>query len=473
MKTFLDDSKIQKIKPEIFWTLLVLIFSSTRLFEQGISLDPSLYSAIARSFSIDFDFWNLKASQNLFPQYYEHPFLVEWLQGGIFYLLGATDFSSRLLSWLLGSGSFYYLFKIGVLLKDISFAHILCFLTLMSLHYVGSIPTFYLEVPMTFFMLASLNYFLAEKGLLAGLFLGAAFLTKGLAALPMLGCLGLIAIYKNKLQIFKHKSSYLLLIITVFVVGSFCLLQDVFGEYSFIRNYYYDTFVNRTLKPGLSIGPWQFIKKFFEYHPAHLFLFLGSFYVVYKKKQLQEVFVIGLLCSFCFIVANAILGFPFRHYYFPIYPIVNILSAVCVYEMLKNKTLLLQKISVGIVVGFILFFQIYPNSMRRKAPLDFYQLKSVMSQLKKANIHELQTLGLSPNDWVYRQFSLWYWGIDSKILNKESEVNAQVVLVDRSYPHILKNYHICEHSRKYLVYVKSKNLNEICQNYEMELGLLK
>jgi 4-amino-4-deoxy-L-arabinose transferase-like glycosyltransferase len=473
VKTSLSFSKIQKIEPEFFWSLLVLIFSSTRLFEQGISLDPALYSSIARSFSEDHLFWSLKASNHLFPQYYEHPFLMEWLQGGVFYFFGATDFTSRLLSWVIGSFSFYYIFKIGEQLKDKSFAHILCFLTLLSLHYVGSIPTFYLEISMTFFMLGSLSYFLAERGVMAGLFLGCAFLTKGLAALPMLGCLGLIAIYQQQFKILKHKTSYLAVIFTALVIAVFCLLQDHYGQYSFIKNYYYDTFVDRTLKPGLNIGPWQFIKKFFEYHPAHLLLFLGSFFVVYKKKTLRPVFVVGLLCSLSFIIANAILGFPFRHYYYPIYPIVNILSTVCLYDVLKNKTPLLQKISVGIVIVFILFFQIYPNAMRRKAPSDFYQLKSVMTQLKKENIHEIETMGISINDWVYRQFSLWYWNMDSKILEENASVSAEVILVDKNQPFKNPNYSLCEHSKKYLVYVKSKKLNEICQNYEIELGLLK
>jgi hypothetical protein len=63
--------------------------------------------------------------------------------------------------------------------------------------------------------------------------------------------------------------------------------------------------------------------------------------------------------------------------------------------------------------------------------------------------------------------------MDSKILEENASVSAEVILVDKNQPFKNPNYSLCEHSKKYLVYVKSKKLNEICQNYEIELGLLK
>src|SRR3989338_6370726 len=181
------------------WVLTAFLMASPRLFEQGISLDPALYAVVSRNFAGDGKWWSLKFGQTLFPQFFEQPFLVFWIQGFVFKWLGASDYTTRLLGLGLGSLGFYFLFRIGELLGGRFIASVFALLCVIDVNYVGRLATLYLEVPLTFFSLGALYYFLlwarSQKNfaaLQAGLFMGAACLTKCFAALPALGTLGFV-----------------------------------------------------------------------------------------------------------------------------------------------------------------------------------------------------------------------------------------------------------------------------------------
>lgn len=133
------------------WVLAAFILVSTRLTELGISLDGALFSSVARNLSRGGSWWSPGATDTLFPQFYVHPYLALWMQAIVFKIFGATDHTARFLGVIFGSASFFFLYRIGELLLDKRFANCLAFVTFLTIPFMGRIPSFYFEVPMTFF----------------------------------------------------------------------------------------------------------------------------------------------------------------------------------------------------------------------------------------------------------------------------------------------------------------------------------
>jgi len=373
------------------WVLAAFILVSTRLTELGISLDSSLFSSVARTLSRNWDWWNPGASDSLFPEFYVHPYLGLWMQAIVFKCFGISDETARLLGVFFGSLSFYFIYRIGEILLDRRFGHVLAFLTFLTIPYVGRIPSFYFEVPLTFFMLGSFYFFLRSltanpkrNGALSGLFLGLAFLTKGLAALPLLGAIGILAFIRYRWRTFRNPTAWLVLVISVGMMGGFCLLQHHYGKFSFFQGYFVEQFFKGTLQAGMKAGPGRLLLRFWQEHPVHIILAVGSLYVVFKRRMFFEVALVGWITTILFLIANAIVGVPNRHYFHPIYPFINILAAITFYPLAeKYKKVNWLKVCLILSLTYQVVWHVLPLHMRRKTFMDFYVFKGLMDGLKK------------------------------------------------------------------------------------------
>lgn len=457
------------------------LVSSPRLFEDGLSLDPVLYAVVARNFAENGSWWTLTFGRSLFPQFFEQPFLIFWIQGIVFKLFGATDFTARFVGLAFGSATFYYFFRLVERLASRFQASVFCLLCLLDANFIGRNATPYLEIPLTFFAFATLYYsvcwYRREGGrsgqnsqllacLLAGICLAGAFLTKGFAALPVLGTIGLWGLFEKRWRLFTGWGLWILLSVAAAIVSAFCWLQGNFGQYPFASLYFQNTFVERTLGVGAGVGPWPFLGKLATYACVSLSLAVVSAALVLRAGANRRVFGVGLLGAFVFTAANAVLGLPFLHYFHGILPFLNLMASVGVAHWLSRwEGKAWGFFALGLGLALHVFWNLSPLTMRRRAPDDFFQLKSIALALTDNGAQQIDVLGIAENDWIYRQFSRWYWRADSRLVDSWGAVESPVVVAARGHgePPTERRFQRCVGSNRYDIWVVGDRLQTLCR----------
>ncbi|MBI1862202.1 MAG: glycosyltransferase family 39 protein [Deltaproteobacteria bacterium] len=453
--------------------MAAFLMASPRLFEQGISLDPAVYAVVARNFARTGTWWSLKFSDTLFPQFFEQPFLIFWLQGGVFKVLGFADSATRILGLLFGSGTFYFLFRLGIQLAGLGLARVFAFLCLIDLNFVGRFATLYLEVPLTFFGFGALYFFYRwvegrnwRFSVWSGLFLSGAYMTKGFAALPALGTIGLLALVELRGAIFRSLGIWLLGFVSLAPVVVFCLVQRHYGDYYFGSLYYSSSFVERAVVVGAGVGPWPFLRKLVLLGAPALTLSILSVLEIGRGSRYRRVFGVALGGAAMFVGANATLGFANLHYYYGIFPYLNLMAAVGLCA-LSERWPQLSWLKMAFILGLAshVFWNIAPFSMRRKGPEDFFRLQPLMRALVKRSPAPLETVGITEGDWIYRQFSNWYWDRDSLILSGVAAANGQIVIAAtrRGDSLAMRGYTLCRADEHYEVWVKGAGLETLCR----------
>lgn len=468
------------------WVAAAFLLASVRAHENGISLDPALFSSIARTFSREWVWWSQRASPELFPEYWEHPFLSLWLQGILFKLFGATDTTSRYLGLLAGPGSFYFLFRIGERLCDLRFARLLCFLSLLSAHFIGRMATFYKDILLTFFLLGALDFFLralderpAFWGAISGLFLGLAAWTKGLAVLPMAAAMGAIAVYRQRLGVFRSPALWLSLAGLVGLSAAYCGLQSAFGTYPACSHYIEGALFKKVMGQGAAGGTPQFLKVFLGSHPVHVLLALASFGLAAAGRAPKRAVVVGALASFAFLAAGATLGRTYYHYFYPIYPMVNLLAAASVWTFANERGWKVEweRPALGFAFLFLIVWQIVPFHMRRPLGGDWVQLAGPVKALKARGLGRLEAVSISDLDWIYREMSLWYWDTDSRTSSDAASVQGEGVIAPAPAPVaallLARGYLLCASSQNYDVYVKRPEWVEVCRRAAVDPALVR
>lgn len=473
------------LTPPRFWFLTAWLVATVRLSEHGLSLDPALFSAVARNIAENGGWWSPRASDTLFPFFYVHPFLGLWGQAVVFKLFGANDLTARLFSVLLGCGCFAYLYRLGDLLGGSRLGHALAVVTLFTIPFMGRLATFYLDVPMTFFLIAALYYYVraitlreTPSAALSGLCLGLAFLVKGLAALPMIPTLVVIGALKLRGKLIRDRSLFICLGLCVVVVAAFCALQDLFGTESFWRVYLYRHFLGHTMPQGSRTGPWPLLWRFVREHPLHLLIAIAAIGVAAKDRQWRLPIAIGWAGGLIFLAANARLGVPHLHYLHPIYPLINlpVACALCAWFPSWNW----QRIASALLVVGLLYqavWHVLPIPMRKKPESDYFQLRGMMLALREKGVTELQGVNLSDSDWVYLEMSLWYWKLPTRMV-AAADANARAIVVkasedaERSLSDI--GYRPCVRSERLAVYLKqSDEAVPLCDGPPFDRTLLR
>ncbi len=470
-----------------FWVLAAFVVASTRANENGISLDPALFSAIARNFSRDGIWWSQHASPELFPQYFEHPFLPLWLQGILFKLFGANDTTSRYLGLILGPASFYFLYRIGERLGGKRFSSVFCFVCLVSAHFIGRMGTFYTEISLTFFLLGSFSFFLnalEERpvwwSLWSGLFLGLAAWCKGLAVAPMAATLAAVALYQQRLGVFRSPVLWITAAVSLLFSASFCGLQGAFGSYPYCSLYFDGALNKKVMGPEFMDSAPAFFKVFFSTHSLYCLLALAGIVEAVRNRAPRKAVIVGCLASALFLAAGSTLKRTHFHYYYPIYPMVNLVAAGFIYGFAVRRGWALRwhRGALGFALVYVLLWQVLPLHMRRPIASDWVQLSGVMREVKAKGVERLDAVGISAIDWVYREMSLWYWDVDSKMEVPESQADGKVVIASASLEEprkvlLSRGYFPCASSPLYDVYVKEADWQELCRRAPLDPGLVR
>jgi len=409
----------------LFWTFVIFLVASPRLMEDGISLDPAIYSTMARNFAENGG-WRIGAGKYFFPDFPDHPYLFPWIQGLFFRVFGASDYTSRLPNLIFGSFTVFFLFRFVFRNFGEKVANFFALATMVTSPFVGRFATAYLEVTYFFFFAASLDYFdlalgaRAEKTFwryvaISAAWFTAAFFTKGIALLPGLALLfwwGWLS-ETERPRVLKTLGSWTA--VTVAMCGACIGLQSANGAYPFWSGYFQRAlFTRATQSKSLWRGEALFLWLIFRLHAIHVLLALFA-----RPSQNRRLFWFALGGFLLFALSNGVLGMQYHHYTYPALPFVNLLTAMGLLKLGADEKLTLEisrKVAFRAAIAFQIFWNLAPIPMRKKPFVEFIRFRTPMLAMKQAGLTELQGLDLTETDWLYPAMSLWYWKLDTKIL---------------------------------------------------------
>ncbi len=442
MMTPLPKNAALKISAESwFWVFVVFLFASARLFEEGLSLDPAIYSLMARNFA-EIGGWTVGGGKYFFPDFPDHPYLFMWIQGFFFRGFGASDFTARLPSLIFGCGTLFFFHSFLSRNFGAFRANLFSFLTVVSAPFVGRFATPYLEPTYFFFFVASLDLF--DRGLAkvhfwwllgAALLFVAAFFTKGIALLPGLA----LIFYWGTIE--KKAFQPLLLWggLTVICGLAAIAIQTVFAEFPFWDRYFYLAFFKRaTQSRHFFADQINFLILIARLHPFHVVLALIGVGAAAKRTDERSFFFFGLVGLLLFGVANGVLGKLFHHYTYPAIAFVNIMAVTGVTRLLAWQGTLwraephaIRRWALKLAIFYQVLWNLFPFSMRRKPYADFFQFRPKIAAMKAMGLAELQGHSLSDADWLYPALSLWYWKIDTRHIDSLTEFKNGALLTAR------------------------------------------
>ncbi len=441
MKSYFDlKSKGNPTAQGWFWAFAAFLFASARLFEQGLSLDPAIYSTMARNFA-ESGGWRIGVGKYFFQDFPDHPYLFAWLQGLFFRAFGASDFTARVPSLVMGCLTLYFFHQFLYRNFGEKRANLFCLLTVLSPPFVGRFATPYLEISYFFFFVVSLDYL--DRSLQSGrisqllvsalLFVGA-FFTKGIALLPALALLGYWSCFGVDPKSRSVKWFLFWLLVTVITGTALIGVQTHFSEFPFWREYFYRAFFKRaTQSHNLLEGEISFFLLIFKLHPLHSFLALAGFGWGLKKRDERSLLTFGSAGLILFGAANGVLGKGYHHYTYPTFPFVNFLAVVglsqwAVAQRWRPETVRQWALRLGLF--YQLLWNLLPIPLRRKPYVDFFQFRPKIAAMKNSGLKELQGLNLSDTDWLYPAVSLWYWQADTRLIESVKLLEKGALLTE-------------------------------------------
>ncbi len=452
----------------LFWTMVTFLIASPRLFEEGISLDPAIYSTLARNFA-EQGGWRVGAGKYFFPDFTDHPYLFPWIQGFFFRLFGASDFTSRIPNLLMGSFTIFFLYRFLARNFGTKVATWFSVATMLTAPIVGRFATAYLEVTYFFFFAGSLDQFdvalkrLSWRPLLASAALfTAAFLTKGIALLPGLALLFWWGILSGEKRSTVVKTMGLWTGLTAVIGGAFLALQTSQSAYPFWSEYFHRAFFKRaTQSKNLWMGEWLYLVLVFKLHTLHTLVAFAAWPSLNRRLFWFALGGFGL-----FAAANGLLGMQYHHYTYPALPFLNLLTVMGLMRFGLDGKISVERcrgFALGLGLALHVFWNLVPFPMRKKPFPDFFEFRPRMAAMKQAGLADLQGVGLTNTDWLYPAMSLWYWKLDTVEVHGEP-LKPGAVLLERGADVVAfdeRGFRRCAISTRYELWV-SEFLWEPC-----------
>lgn len=418
---FADLSRPERIK----WSGLVipaglLAISSFLIFWQLgkthlIDWDEAIYAGIAKNIALSGDFLGMMWKGNF---WFEKPPLYMWLTSFMVNLYGVSSFSARFFSALFGVGGVlltYFLAK-NMYGKLTGFLSALILTT--SFHYVYYSRNGMLDVPVTFFMIATVLCFWLGRNkpfyyLLAGISLGLGVLTKGPVALLVTPAILIFIIldYQNWKTYFNRFAVLASLLFLLVVLPWHILEYQRFGkpfiDYYFLYHIY--TRASSTID-GKGADNWIYIAVirnsmriwFIALIPA----LIWAVWEIIKKNKTALFLVFWALTIF---IPFSISKSKLIWYMIPIYPPLAILTGRFLEQIFSISTKYIKKFTsiskgtlettLALVLTFISLVYVSQNWFRIQ-PQDFtydeVKLISEKHRLDASNRVKLVMAGFSP-----------------------------------------------------------------------------
>ena len=317
-----------------------LLFMLLGWWQDGLNLDSATYAVIARHMAEHGTWFDPHYTAFHHQHFAEHPPLVMWLQGIIFFLLGASDATARITGQLAAVGSVVMVFLIG---RDAgrggeatAFGLLSGLVLLLTYNFMQISNSTLLDVPMTFFILLTL-------WLLAGAqrqsdpspwlfaFLGAAlagaFLAKGVVAGPVFAAVAAAVVFMNPGWLKKGRF-WLFPVTLVIFLGVYFFLDEIYAGGHFRRHYFLVQVWRRFQGGGPEIDTdwWQFTFRYIRlYLPFALLVPFGLYFLASRRLKLLYPLVVTFVFYFVLYSSAAKI---YYHYFSPVYALSALLVAL-------------------------------------------------------------------------------------------------------------------------------------------------
>jgi 4-amino-4-deoxy-L-arabinose transferase-like glycosyltransferase len=358
-------SCFKTIWPVLLLAIFVLFAFPTKT---GLKADPAVYSTIARNVLETYQWWPLKFSPHMFPNFYEHPPLVLWMMALVAKVVGISDWSSSLVSKLCAILSllgivfiFTKNFRTQVSNSDnfIAGASTLGIaLTLSWVPWVKYVGSAQFEGPLSFILVCAffvtLDFFNRDKPQAKRVFIGflvglMGFMIKGIIFFPILLTPLFFSLFAKK---YKRGFFLSLAFITGWVGGALVMYWlDSHTGTSWSETYWHRIlgwgFQNsNTFDPtkGISFSrslllSWDMLKMEFRMSPIWTpFFWLSFIYVIVRKRNLlfeNQILTLSFIFYWSFLAPFMISTIKMPHWPVPIYPI----AALGIVSLFPTKTL--------------------------------------------------------------------------------------------------------------------------------------
>jgi len=416
-------------------------------FKESLKADPAVYATIARTVAETNTLWPLHFTQNMFPNFYEHPPLVLWGMAALMKVFGNTAWVAALLSRLcalLSLAILMWLTKRWALDRGESentATGRACLALLFSLtwvpwikyvgaaQYEGPLSLLLVLALMLFYFVTFTNRFHAHKAryILVFLFFGlAAFFIKGIITLPIVAFLFVGTFWSSR------KKTYFVFASAAFVgwiLGAFAMLAlDFFFQTQWSHTYWqrilgwgFQADSQFDMKKGLTLSKHfflaiDFFKAELKYSPLWTPMFWALSLVVvwgWKNKNFRNPQTAVVVLYALFISPFVIATIKMPHWPVPIYPLcalalVQLFPIKFVNIFSSHKALRVYQSLAVILVLFLIVIPLPANSKQKRGE-DWIFHKSLLSTVPGSTsvvrvVQEGQPL------YMVFAYSAWYLG---------------------------------------------------------------
>lgn len=412
--------------PALVLALGTILYLSLGFAQDGMNFDSITYSVIGRNMVEEGRWFNPSYTDFYLTDFTTHPPLVMWADAVVFATFGASDSTARLFGAMCTLGAIMAAFLLGKEIGGKAYGFLSGLLLLLTYNFIQNGNSSLLDVPLTFFMLVVLwgiarmqNGNLQWKPyIIAGVALGCAFLSKGVVSAPVWITLALVALFirRDWLRSFRF---WLIPGIAIAFVLFYIVMNQIYADGAFLRNYAFHNIWNHWIRGGESSGSdwWFFMYRFAQlYLPFIVLLPVGIYMMTRRKVTLLFPVSIALIVFILFSSAATVL---YNHYFCPAYGLSAPVIALPLFHLLKKSHIkwltvgfAVVWLSVGVVVAAA---SVQIHTVRVS---EIYRIRASVQSLLQDHPTRYGIF-VHPGDvnWKYVANTAWYWRSDIKQLS--------------------------------------------------------
>lgn len=481
---------MKKSKVSFYLFLTVVVAILVKAWEPGLGLSSTTYGAFAQNILRGQSLFHFNLSPGIFDPFIDHPPLIIWIQSFFFYLFGISAQVLRFPSMLLGLGVFMSMFFVARKVAG-EVAGVGAVLSLLLINtFMNFTNSGWLDMGMVGFMwmgFACLYLHVDYKGwksytlqVLGCLLLGAALLSKGLAAMGLLPIV-IFFLFRN-----NWKKTILWGVFAAAPVALFTWMFFRENGHIFWITYWNQRAINAA-QMAVVYGVdtdllWYFKKLIGQSHIVVIAAAVGI-YISFKNrsandKSSKELFLLALLILSEVLLHGLVYGQTNREYgqyLLPAFPWIALAGGIGFNRIFaKAEALKVSKGMFFFVVFFFILTSILPVVVHNGEDNEYRQMAAFVKPLKSVKkVRILADFSIQHSWEGEASYVAWYWDLPAVLKEKESlfvgvgQDEAVAIYADKqpSFDQAIKNSNLvlCIKSKYLYLYTKSDScpINEV------------
>ncbi len=409
-------------------------------WQDGINYDSTTYAVIARNLADGGNPFYLIFTKYFLMPFADHPPLAIWLNAVVFSFVGAADSTARIAGQLLTIGNILLVYSIARMYTIPARAFFSGLVLLLTYNFMQIGNSSLLEMPLTFFGLAAILLLLrvmlyheTRVGFfMVGIFLGLAWLSKGVVAAPFFIAIAVTVLLRRP-QWLRTQPFWLMPLAAIFMIGGHLLVDFITtGGYFFER--YFMVQIGRGIE-GVGVANkahwYDFTVRFAKMYLPFILLLPVGVYLGFRRRII-ELLPIGVALGM-FIVFYSLSNRLYYHYFYPAYALAAPLASLPIIIWLSDtvaKKIIPIFVVLWITTGLVLSILNVPIHHVRRP--EVYEAREKITEYLESHSggSDGLVIGQGDIDWDLVAKIAWYW--QSDVLQVESLHEADSILTASS-----------------------------------------